>query len=581
MTAASRSVDAGERASEATRWGQLIFGIICMVMIANLQYGWTLFVNPIDQKYHWGRAAIQVAFTIFVLTETWLVPLEGYLIDKFGPRLMVSGSGFLVAVAWVMNAFADSLLALYVAAAIGGIGAGVVYGACVGNALKWFPDHRGLAAGLTAAGFGAGSALTVIPIANMIQTSGYEAAFLWFGLAQGIVVMLFALFLRAPQASELPAAAAAVQQSRRDYEPAEVLNTPVFWVMYLMFVMVGAGGLMATAQLAPIANDFKIANVPVSILGLTLPALSFALSIDRVLNGFCRPFFGWVSDNIGRENTMFIAFLFEGIGIYALLLFADNPLMFVLLSGVVFFAWGEIYSLFPATCTDIYGKKFATTNYGMLYTAKGTAALLVPLGNVLYDATGKSWTAVFIVAAILNLVAAVMALTLLKPMRARTISGLSPLPDGMVKPLGNPISFVLLYLVFMAPLYLPQWLGMDWVAQNTSGMAATTLEMLAAVGSSQTFWIHLVCWTGLIILAFVRGVAIEHGWLVALAIVGAFFDLVPGVSSLLGALLDRVPGMSSSWAAGIPMAVNLLVLVCGAALRPEVAPSSASASASA
>jgi MFS transporter, OFA family, oxalate/formate antiporter len=578
MTAASGSVDAGERASEMTRWLQLIFGIICMVMIANLQYGWTLFVNPIDQKYHWGRAAIQVAFTIFVLTETWLVPLEGYLIDKFGPRLMVCISGFLVAVAWVMNSFADSLMALYFAAAIGGVGAGVVYGACVGNALKWFPDHRGLAAGLTAAGFGAGSALTVIPIANMIQTSGYEAAFLWFGLGQGIIVMLFALFLKAPQAGEVPVVAA-VQQSRRDYQPAEVLNTPVFWVMYLMFVMVGAGGLMATAQLAPIANDFKIANVPVSILGLTLPALSFALSIDRVLNGVCRPFFGWVSDNIGRENTMFIAFLFEGIGIYALLLFADNPLMFVLLSGVVFFAWGEIYSLFPATCTDIYGRKFATTNYGMLYTAKGTAALLVPLGNVLYDATGKSWTAVFIVAAILNLVAAVMSLTLLKPMRARTMSGLSPLPDGVVKPLGNSVSFVLLYLVFMAALYAPQWLGTDWVAQNASGMAAS-LEMVTAAGASQTFWIHAVCWTGLIILAFVRGVAIGHGWLVAFAIVGAFLDLVPGMSSLLSNLFHWVPGMSPSWMATIPMAMNLIVLVCGAALRPQEVPT-ASASASA
>src|SRR6266576_1781183 len=215
-------------ASGATRWGQLIFGIICMVMIANLQYGWTLFVNPIDQKYHWGRAAIQVAFTIFVLTETWLVPFEGYLIDRFGPKIMVCGSGFLVAIAWMMNAYADSLALLYLAAAIGGIGAGVLYGASVGNALKWFPDRRGLAAGLTAAGFGAGSALTVVPIANMIQTSGYETAFLWFGLGQGIVVMLFALFLKAPQASDLPQVAA-VQQSRRDYQPAEVLNTPVFW----------------------------------------------------------------------------------------------------------------------------------------------------------------------------------------------------------------------------------------------------------------------------------------------------------------------------------------------------------------
>ncbi len=409
-------------ASEATRWGQLIFGIICMVMIANLQYGWTLFVGPIDQKYHWGRAAIQVAFTIFVLTETWLVPIEGYLIDKFGPRIMISGSGVLVAIAWVINSVADSLFLLYLGAAIGGIGAGVIYGGSVGNALKWFPDRRGLAAGLTAAGFGAGSALTVIPIANMIKSTGYESAFLWFGLGQGIVVVIVALLLRAPSAGEVATPASpAVQQTRRDYSPGEVLKTPVFWVMYFMFVAVGAGGLMAVAQLAPIAKDFKVADVPVSLVGLTLPALTFALTIDRVLNGVCRPFFGWVSDNIGRENTMFIAFMVEGIGIYCLHFFAGNPVLFVILSGIVFFAWGEIYSLFPATCTDIYGRKFATTNYGMLYTAKGTAALLVPLANVLTNATG-SWHAVFYVAAALNIVAAIMALVILKPMRVATMA---------------------------------------------------------------------------------------------------------------------------------------------------------------
>src|SRR5258706_710639 len=212
-------------ASNATRWGQLIFGVICMVMIANLQYGWTLFVNPIDQKYHWGRAAIQVAFTIFVLTETWLVPFEGYLIDRFGPKIMVCGSGVLVAVAWIINSVADSLFLLYVGAAIGGIGAGVIYGASVGNALKWFPDQRGLAAGLTAAGFGAGSALTLIPIATMIQTSGSAAAFLWLGLRQGIVVVLVALLLKAPH-GEVPAPARpAVQQTRRDYGPTEAIRT--------------------------------------------------------------------------------------------------------------------------------------------------------------------------------------------------------------------------------------------------------------------------------------------------------------------------------------------------------------------
>ena len=426
-TSTTDAISSRATASEATRWGQLIFGIICMVMIANLQYGWTLFVNPIDQKYHWGRAAIQVAFTIFVLTETWLVPIEGYLIDKFGPRVMVCGSGVLVAIAWMMNTYADSLALLYLAAAIGGIGAGVIYGASVGNALKWFPDRRGLAAGLTAAGFGAGSALTVVPIANMIASSGYEAAFWWFGIGQGIVVIIFSLFLRAPEAGEVATPAApAVLQSRRDYGPAEVLTTVPFWVMYVMFVMVGTGGLMATAQLAPIAKDFKIDTIPVSILGLTLPALQFALSIDRVLNGVTRPFFGWVSDHIGRENTMFIAFMLEGIGIYALLHFANDPFLFVILSGVVFFAWGEIYSLFPATCTDIYGRKFATTNYGLLYTAKGTAALLVPLGNVLTTWTG-SWTAVFVIAAILNIIAAVTAVVVARPTPSAPCCVLKPM----------------------------------------------------------------------------------------------------------------------------------------------------------
>jgi len=402
-------------APNSVRSVQLLVGIVCMVMIANLQYGWTLFVTPIDEKYHWGRAAIQVAFAIFVLTETWLVPIEGWLVDRFGPRIVVLVGGILVGIAWALNSIATDLSTLYIAAAIGGIGAGAVYGTSIGNALKWFPDRRGLAAGLTAAGFGAGSALTIIPIQGMIQSSGYQATFLWFGIGQGVVVVVLSLLLRAPQPGEAPASTR-VQQTARDYAPREVLASPIFWVMYVMFVLVGAGGLMATAQLAPIANDFQIAKVPVSILGLTLPALTFALSIDRVLNGLTRPFFGWVSDQIGRENTMFIAFGLEAVGIWALGAFGHDPVSFVILSGIVFFAWGEIYSLFPSTCTDVYGAKYATTNAGLLYTAKGTASLLVPLASVLAAASG-SWRAVFIVAALMNAVAALMALAVLKPLR--------------------------------------------------------------------------------------------------------------------------------------------------------------------
>lgn len=417
MSTAEALGDRSVARASGFRWGQLILGIICMVMIANLQYGWTLFVNPINEKYQWGRAAIQVAFTIFVLTETWLVPIEGWFIDRFGPQAMVFVSGILVGAAWVMNSYATSLFDLYVAAAVGGVGAGVVYGATIGNALKWFPDHRGLAAGLTAAGFGAGSALTVVPIANVIQSSGYEVAFFWFGIVQGIVIVVIAPFLRAPRPTEVPAVSrSAVPQTGRDIGPREALTTPVFWVLYLMFVLVVTGGLMAVAQLAPIARDYKIDGVPVSLLGLTLPALTFALAIDRVMNGVTRPIFGSISDRFGRENTMFFAFILEGIGILLLARFAHDPLLFVVFSGLVFFAWGEIYCLFPAICTDVYGQQFATTNYGLLYTAKGVAALLVPLANVIQDATG-SWVGILWGAAAFDFTAAVLALFVLKRLR--------------------------------------------------------------------------------------------------------------------------------------------------------------------
>ena len=398
------------------RWLQLAFGVVCMCMIANMQYGWTFFVNPMQERHGWDRAAIQVAFTLFVVTETWLVPIEGWFVDKYGPRIVTLFGGLLCGIAWVINSYADSLTVLYIAAAIGGTGAGAVYGTCVGNSLKWFPDRRGLAAGITAMGFGAGSALTVVPIQAMIKSQGYEAAFFYFGIGQGVIVMLIALFLRSPAKGQVPEIAR-VSQSKRDYKPSEMVRTPIFWVMYAMFVMMAAGGLMATAQLGPIAKDFKIADVPVSLLGITLPALTFAATLDRVLNGVTRPFFGWVSDHIGRENTMFQSFAIEGLGIYALSQFGQNPIAFVLLTGLVFFAWGEIYSLFPATCGDTFGSKYAATNAGLLYTAKGTAALIVPYTSVLTTMTG-SWHAVFLAAAALNIVAALLALFVLKPMRA-------------------------------------------------------------------------------------------------------------------------------------------------------------------
>ena len=403
-------------------WVQLAAGVVCMAMIANLQYGWTVFVDPISNANGWGRAAIQVSFTIFVVVETWLVPVEAALVDRFGPRVMVAIGGALAGLAWIIDAHAHSLAVLYVAGAVAGVGAGIVYGTCIGNAIKWFAGRRGLAAGLTSAGFGAGAAITIIPLSMMINGAGYQQTFLVFGLVQGGIILLASMLLQSP-----PKTAAAQTkplhclQGTRDYTPGETLKSPVFWVMYAMFVLVASGGLMAIAQLGPIAKDYYIDTIPVTLLGITAATITFALSLNNVMNGITRPLLGSLSDRIGRENTMFLAFLLEGVGIFALMKYGTTPTAFVLLSGLVFFAWGEIYSIFPATTRDHFGQKFATTNYGMLYTAKGTAALVVPFASVLAAATG-SWTAVLGVAAAANLVAAAMAIGVLRPLRLREVN---------------------------------------------------------------------------------------------------------------------------------------------------------------
>jgi len=407
------------------RWGQLLMAMVCMATIANLQYGWTLFVHPFADRFGWSLAAIQGAFAVFIVTQTWFVPIEGYLVDRFGPRPVVLTGGLLCAIGWVMNAFVDSLALLYIAAAIAGIGAGAVYGTCVGSALKWFPDRRGLAVGLVVASFGAGSALSVVPISMVIASRGYEAAFLYFGLGQGLLVMALALGLEDPNKLlphiETPTAPAPVPQSRRDYSPEETLHQPVFWCMYAIFVLVAAGGLIATAQLAPIAIAFHIHDAPVALGGLVLPALTFALALDRVLNGATRLVFGWISDRIGREETMVIAFVLEAAAILALYQLGAHPLGFVLLTGALFFAWGEIYSLFPSTCADTFGSRYAAANAGLLYTAKGVAALAVPLSSAVVSAT-RDWHAVFLAAGAMNLLAALLAWFVLRPMRRRLLA---------------------------------------------------------------------------------------------------------------------------------------------------------------
>jgi MFS transporter, OFA family, oxalate/formate antiporter len=410
------ATDTAAKSPLANPWVQLIIGVICMACVANLQYGWTLFVNPIDAKYHWGRASIQVAFTLFVLIETWLIPIEGYLVDRFGPRWVVLAGAVLVAAAWALNSVAGSLPVLYFAAALGGIGTGCVYGTCVGNALKWFPGRRGLAAGITAAGFGAGAALTIGPISSMITSSGYEQAFLVFGLLQGGIVFVMAWLLLVPPA-QLATAVVKPNQTAHGYTPVEVLKSPVFYVMYVMFVLVAAGGLTMAASMAPIAKDLKIDKIPVELFGFAMPALVFALSLQRVFDGVGRPFFGWLSDRIGREYTMALAFFIGAIALFTLSQSASNPVTFVLITALYFGVYGEIFSLFPATQGDTFGSKFAASNAGMLYTAKGAGSLLVPIAAGI--AKDHGWNSIFTLAMTFNIVAGLLALFVLKPMRVK------------------------------------------------------------------------------------------------------------------------------------------------------------------
>jgi OFA family oxalate/formate antiporter-like MFS transporter len=420
MAATTTIVESGATVTPATRWSQLICGIICMVLIANLQYGWTLFVNPINKAHGWSIASIQLAFSIFIALETWLTPIEGWIVDTLGarrgPKLMVAFGGVMVALGWIVDSRADSLGMLYLGAVLAGTGGGAIYATCVGQAVKWFPDRRGLAVGLTAAGYGAGAALSVVPIREVIESGGYESAFFWFGLIQGGVVFILAWLLRAPDPGEMRGIAAPkVAQTVRTYSPAEALSTPVFWILYIMFVMVSASGLMATAQIAPIAKDFDIGNTIVFFGATTLSA---ALIIDNLCNGGARPLFGWISDHIGREYTMAIAFGLGGVAYWLLGTLGHAPWAFVLFAALIFLTWGEIFSLFPSTCTDTFGTKFATVNLSLLYTAKGASAFLVPVANLIKSATG-GWHMVFVVTAIMNFIVVALALFVLKPMRSK------------------------------------------------------------------------------------------------------------------------------------------------------------------
>jgi OFA family oxalate/formate antiporter-like MFS transporter len=402
-------------AGPAFRWVQLVLGIVCMASVANLQYGWTLFVLPIQHQFGWSKAEIQVAFSIFILCETWLVPFEGYIVDRIGPRWMVLAGGIATFLAWFIDSNATALWELYIGGAVAGFAGGAVYGACVGNALKWFPDKRGLCGGLTAAGFGAGAAITIAPIRAMIHSSGYQHTFLVFAIIYGVIIVIVSNFLRAPRTNEMPPLASIkTLQGTDDVPPQRALRSPIFWTMYLMFFLVAAGGLMSAAQLAPIAHERGIADTLVTIFGITTPAIVAALTFHSITNGVGRPVNGWISDHIGRANMMGIAFGIEAICIAAFGFFGTTAVSFIITDALVFLFWGDIFSLFAATVGDAFGRKYVTVNYGIMYTAKGVASLLVPLGNVLTHYTG-SWHAVYTVGCLMNVVAALLGFFVLRP----------------------------------------------------------------------------------------------------------------------------------------------------------------------
>lgn len=419
----------------ARPWVQLVVGVVAIASVANMQYGWTLFVDPIEARHHWGPAAVQVAFTWFIVLETWVNPFGGYFVDRFEPRFVVLVGAVLVVLSWFLNSIAGSLTVLYLGCAVGGVGTGCVYGACLGNAIKWFPARRGLAAGLTAAGFGAGAAITVAPIANMIQSAGYEKAFAVFGLIQGgVVAVMSSLMMPAP--ASLQATRVNEEQSRRDYTPAEVLRSPVFYMLYLLYMLVAVGGLTLAASVAPIAYQLRIADKPVNLLTGSVPALLVALPLSRVCDGASRPLFGWISDRIGRELTMAFAFMVGGMALLMLDSYGTDPESFILLTAVYFGVYGDIFSLFPATAADTFGARFATANIGMLYTAKGAGSLLVPVATSIAHTHG--WGTVFIVAMCFNLTAALLAAFALGPLRERHLAEAARTAGAVFRPPRRP-----------------------------------------------------------------------------------------------------------------------------------------------
>jgi oxalate/formate antiporter len=410
-----------ERAWYLNRWNQLILAVIAMMAISSPQYVWTLFTGPLNQKLGITLAQLQWTFSLLIILQTWLSPFQAYLVDRFGPRLLIAIGALLSGGSWVLSAWVDNIWALYFTyGVLGGFGTGIIYVGIIGLMVRWFPDRRGLATGLAAAGYGFGAFFTSFPIDSMIKSAGYAQTLVVWGVIQGVIGIVAAQWLRTPPenyqvSGAAPTSAIAAQQTQRSYAPREMLQSPVFYLLFLMMSMMSTSGLMVVSNVGPFAKEFGVADMLVA----GMAALPLSLTLSRVTNGLTRPFFGWVSDHIGRETTMALAFSLEAVAILILFAFIDRPALFVVLTGLVFFGWGEIFSLFPSTLTDTFGPKYAATNYGFLYIAQGIGSILGgPAAAFLKQTTG-SWTIVFIVVAVLDAVTALLAITLLRAMRRK------------------------------------------------------------------------------------------------------------------------------------------------------------------
>ena len=420
MAKMSTAVVPDQKAWYLNRWNQLVLGVIAMMAISSPQYTWTLFTGPLNQKLGTTLAELQWTFSLLIVLQTWFSPFQAYLVDRFGPRLLISVGAILSGSSWVLAALSDNLWSLYLTyGVIGGFGTGIIYVGVIGLVVRWFPDRRGLAAGLAAAGYGFGAIFTSFPIDSMIKNSGYAYTLLVWGIIQGAVGVVAAQGLRLPpenyQAPSVAISAGGPQRSRRSYSPREMLKNPIFWLLFVMMSMMSTSGLMVVSNVGPFANEYKVAQA----LVLGMAALPLSLTLSRFTNGLTRPFFGWISDCIGRELTMALAFSLECVAILILFAFIERPALFVVLTGLVFFGWGEIFSLFPSTLTDTFGPKYAATNYGFLYIAQGVGSILGgPAAAFLKQTTG-SWTSVFLVVAVLDAITALLAITMLRRLRQR------------------------------------------------------------------------------------------------------------------------------------------------------------------